>query len=100
MIISLLYIIINQLYYNISEQEMMKEQINTLKALKFKLEQRITYLEEELKKTKEEVEKQAKSTKSDDEASNILKIVRQYRSNSFYQITFMIFAGRRADGPT
>lgn len=100
MMISLLYIIINQLYYNISEQEMMKEQINSLKALKSKLMQRITDLEEELKQTKEEAEKLAKSNKSDDEASNILKIVRQYCSSSFHQITFMIFAGRCAHGPT
>lgn len=53
-----------------SEQEMLKEQMNSLKTLKTKLMQRITELEEEAKCAKEEAEKLAKSNKSDDEVTS------------------------------
>lgn len=50
-----------------SEQEILREELKSLQTLKTRLKQRITELEEELKKTKEEAEKLAKSNKSDDE---------------------------------
>lgn len=52
-----------------SEQEMFKEEIKSLQTLKSKLLLRVQELEEELKATKEEAEKLAKSSKSDDEVS-------------------------------
>lgn len=48
---------------------MFKEEIKSLQTLKSKLLLRIQELEEELKATKEEAEKLAKSSKSDDEVS-------------------------------
>ena len=41
-----------------SEQEILREEINCLQVVKDKLKKRITDLEEEVKKTKEELEKE------------------------------------------
>uniref|UniRef100_A0A1B6HEN2 RH1 domain-containing protein n=1 Tax=Homalodisca liturata TaxID=320908 RepID=A0A1B6HEN2_9HEMI len=50
-----------------NEQEILREDLKSLQTLKNRLRQKVTELEEELKKTKEEAEKLAKSSKSDDE---------------------------------
>lgn len=50
-----------------SEQEILREEMKTLQAVKNRLKQRVADLEEELKKVKEEAAKQAKSDKTDDE---------------------------------
>lgn len=52
---------------------MFKDEIKSLQTLKSKLLLRIQELEEELKATKEEAEKLAKSSKSDDEVSCFAK---------------------------
>ncbi|XP_044016774.1 JNK-interacting protein 3 isoform X2 [Aphidius gifuensis] len=50
-----------------SEQEILREDVRGLQHAREKLRQRITILEDELKKAKEEAETAAKATKSDDE---------------------------------
>uniref|UniRef100_A0A646QFG0 C-jun-amino-terminal kinase-interacting protein 3 n=1 Tax=Hemiscolopendra marginata TaxID=943146 RepID=A0A646QFG0_9MYRI len=50
-----------------NEQEMMHQEICSLEAVKEKLKARVTELEEEMKKMKEEMQKNAKGNKSDDE---------------------------------
>lgn len=50
-----------------SEQEILREEIKSLNAVKSRLKLRITELEDEVKKVKEEFEKNAKANKSDDE---------------------------------
>ena len=50
-----------------SEQEILREEIRSLAAVKTKLGQRIQELEEELKKVREEAERATKASKSDDE---------------------------------
>ncbi|PNF30576.1 hypothetical protein B7P43_G09937, partial [Cryptotermes secundus] len=50
-----------------SEQEILREEIKSLCALKGRLGQRIQELEEELKRVREEAEQTAKASKSDDE---------------------------------
>lgn len=62
---------------------MLKEQINSFKALKTKLMQRITELEEDLRCTKEEAEKMAKNNKSDDEVSIRSLVFTQQGSRPF-----------------
>ena len=58
---------------------MFKEEIKSLQSLKAKLLLRIQELEEELKSTKEEAEKLAKSSKSDDEVSVLIIVIMNYR---------------------
>lgn len=53
-----------------SEQEILREELKSLQTLKNRLKQKVSELEEELKKTKEEAEKLNKSNKSDDEVSS------------------------------
>ncbi|XP_071545152.1 C-Jun-amino-terminal kinase-interacting protein 4 isoform X39 [Panulirus ornatus] len=50
-----------------NEQEILREEIKSLNAVKSRLKLRITELEDEVKKIKEEAEKNAKANKSDDE---------------------------------
>lgn len=50
-----------------SEQEILRQEIHTIQAVKTRLQLRVQELEEELKKMKEEAEKNAKANKSDDE---------------------------------
>lgn len=50
-----------------SEQEILREEIKSLQAVKNRLKQRTIELEEELKKAREEAVKQTKTNKSDDE---------------------------------
>ncbi|XP_069688441.1 JNK-interacting protein 3 isoform X4 [Periplaneta americana] len=50
-----------------SEQEILREEIKSLYALKGRLGQRIQELEDELKRVREEAERTAKASKSDDE---------------------------------
>ncbi|KAK8748145.1 hypothetical protein OTU49_016332 [Cherax quadricarinatus] len=50
-----------------NEQEILREEIKSLNAVKSRLKLRITELEDEVKKVKEEAEKNAKANKSDDE---------------------------------
>ena len=52
-----------------SEQEIFREEITSLQTVKGRLQLRITALEEELKKTKEEIEKKAQATAGDEEVS-------------------------------
>lgn len=59
-----------------SEQEILREELKSLQTLKNRLKQKVSELEEELKKTKEEAEKLNKSNKSDDEVSS--KPINQY----------------------
>ncbi|XP_076039839.1 JNK-interacting protein syd isoform X6 [Oratosquilla oratoria] len=51
----------------INEQEILREEIKSQNAVKSRLRLRVTELEDELKKVKEEMEKNTKATKSDDE---------------------------------
>ena len=51
---------------NYSEQEILREEINSLQTIKTRLQSRITELEEEVKKTREELEK-AKSRPSEED---------------------------------
>lgn len=53
-----------------SEQEILREELKSLQTLKNRLKQKVSELEEELKKTKEEADKLNKSNKSDDEVSS------------------------------
>lgn len=55
--------------FHSSEQEILREELKSLQTLKTRLKLRVSELEEELKKTKEEAEKLAKANKSDDEVS-------------------------------
>ena len=50
-----------------SEQEILREEIKSLNAVKSRLRLRVAELEDEIKKTKEEFEKNQKANKSDDE---------------------------------
>lgn len=50
-----------------SEVEILKEEINNLQGVKTKLNARIKELEDELKKTKEELEKKNTATKEGEE---------------------------------
>ncbi|XP_039287674.1 C-Jun-amino-terminal kinase-interacting protein 4 isoform X5 [Nilaparvata lugens] len=50
-----------------SEQEIMREELKSLLLVKGRLKQKVSELEEELKKVKEEADKLAKASKSDDE---------------------------------
>lgn len=50
-----------------SEVEILKEEINNLQGVKTKLNTRIKELEDELKKTKEELEKKNTTTKEGEE---------------------------------
>lgn len=50
-----------------SEQEILREEINSLQAVRSRLQQRIAQLEEELKKTKEEIEKKTQATREEEE---------------------------------
>jgi uncharacterized protein YlxW (UPF0749 family) len=50
-----------------SEQEILREEIKSLYAVKARLGQRIQELEEEVKRAREEAEQAAKASKSDDE---------------------------------
>ena len=52
-----------------SEQEILRQEIQSLQAVKSRLKQRVTELEEELKKTKEELEKKASTAQADEEVS-------------------------------
>ena len=54
-------------YFFDSEQEILREEVRALQQARDRLRQRIAVLEEELKKTKEEAEAAAKTSKSDDE---------------------------------
>ncbi|XP_023710608.1 C-Jun-amino-terminal kinase-interacting protein 4 isoform X5 [Cryptotermes secundus] len=54
-----------------SEQEILREEIKSLCALKGRLGQRIQELEEELKRVREEAEQTAKASKSDDEQEDV-----------------------------
>ena len=54
-----------------SEQEILRQEIQSLQAVKSRLKQRVTELEEELKKTKEELEKKASTAQADEEVSLI-----------------------------
>lgn len=58
--------------YFFSEQEILREEIKSLNAVKSRLKLRITELEDEVKKVKEEFEKNAKANKSDDEVRFLL----------------------------
>ena len=49
------------IYLSSSEQEILKEEINTLKGQRTKLQDRIKELEDELKKTKEDLEKKVQA---------------------------------------
>ncbi|CAH1394747.1 unnamed protein product [Nezara viridula] len=50
-----------------SEQEILKDELKSLQVVNARLKQKISELEEDLKKSKEEMEKHSKSNKSDDE---------------------------------
>ena len=50
-----------------SEQEILREEITSLQAVRGRLQQRISQLEEELKKTKEDIEKKNQATREEDE---------------------------------
>ncbi|KAL1130562.1 hypothetical protein AAG570_011808 [Ranatra chinensis] len=50
-----------------SEQEILREELKSLQTLKARLKERVSELEDELKKVKEDAEKAIKATKSDDE---------------------------------
>lgn len=50
-----------------SEQEILKDELKALQVVNARLKQKISELEEDLKKSKEEMEKHSKSNKSDDE---------------------------------
>lgn len=52
-----------------SEQEILREEIKSLQAVKNKLQQKVADLEEEIKKNKEEAAKQVKTKKSEDEVN-------------------------------
>lgn len=54
------------------EQEVLREDLLALRGTKDKLKQRITELEDELKRVKEEAAKSPKGGKSDDEVCKIL----------------------------
>jgi len=55
--------------YGYSEQEIIREEIISLRTVKEKLNQKIKDLEEELKKTKEELEKKSTVVKEEDEVN-------------------------------
>nr|XP_024217372.1 JNK-interacting protein 3 isoform X2 [Halyomorpha halys] len=50
-----------------SEQEILKDELKSLQVVNARLKQKIAELEEDLKRSKEEMEKHSKSNKSDDE---------------------------------
>lgn len=50
-----------------SEQEILREEITSLNAVKSRLRLRVQELEDEVKKLKEDLEKSNKANKSDDE---------------------------------
>lgn len=54
-------------FYLISEQEILKDELKALQVVNARLKQKISELEEDLKKSKEEMDKHSKSNKSDDE---------------------------------
>ncbi|KDR19135.1 JNK-interacting protein 3 isoform X3 [Zootermopsis nevadensis] len=54
-----------------SEQEILREEIKSLYAVRGRLGQRIQELEEELKRVREEAERTAKASKSDDEQEDV-----------------------------
>lgn len=54
-----------------SEQEILRDEVNSLQAVREKLKSRITELEEELKHTKEDLDKQKKQTTGEDDVSII-----------------------------
>ncbi|KAJ8866191.1 hypothetical protein PR048_033715 [Dryococelus australis] len=56
-------------HVRLSEQEILREEIKSLQALKSRLQDKIQDLEEELKRVHEEAEKANKAAKSDDEVS-------------------------------
>ena len=55
-----------------SEQEILREEITSLQAVRVRLQQRISQLEEELKKTKEDIEKKNQATREDEEVPRSL----------------------------
>lgn len=54
-----------------SEQEILHQEIMTIQAVKTRLQLRVQELEEELRRVKEEAERNAKANKSDDEVSKL-----------------------------
>lgn len=59
-----------------SEQEILREEINSLQAVRSRLQQRIAQLEEELKKTKEEIEKKTQATREEEEVGIYLRLLK------------------------
>jgi uncharacterized protein YlxW (UPF0749 family) len=57
-----------------SEQDMLREEIRSLQTVKERLKQRVGELEEELKRVREEAERAAKVSKSDDEVRIVLLV--------------------------
>lgn len=55
------------LVYFFSEQELLREEISSLQAVKSRLKLRVAELEDELKKAKEELERQRNSTENENE---------------------------------
>lgn len=60
----------------------MREELKTLQALNSRLKQKINELEEDLKKSKEEMEKYSKSNKSDDEVRSYVFVISSRSSGS------------------
>ncbi len=61
------------MHYHCSEQEILREEIASLQAVKTRLKQKVTELEDELKKSKEELEKAKKSGGGQQEEGEVRK---------------------------
>lgn len=92
------------LYVNLySEQEILREEITSLQAIKTRLHSRITELEEEMKKTKEDLEK-AKTgrTEEDDQVFTIylfrLDIAKMSRTVLGAPVSIGVYIGKNLNG--
>ena len=63
-----------------SEQEILREEISSLQAVKSKLQGRISQLEEELKKTREDIDKKNQATKEEEEVISRLQLFHSLNS--------------------
>ena len=70
------YSLICYIYCFYSEQEILKAELKTVQAVNSRLKQKLTELEEDLKRSKEEMDKLSKSNKSDDEVDQLHFLLR------------------------